>query len=250
MNEKSKRGIDWYKLWLFFMFLACLSVFAFYHKYTLYLKAQELCLRDEKIAVLEKRLADLQESGEISGVLKRIESSLQKKLSNFDNRLAALGSRMLPFFLAWQVDPLNGYISTGTFSSASQITGKLTEGWNHISNRRFDLALIVADEVEAMVPAFPGATMLRYKVARETGDTTAALENAAQLVRTLPADKQMPDVFFFLIGNLSLRNQPQLAEEYAIRALIIWPEDEALRGYVHQILGYIPDTTQKEVKDQ
>ena len=66
MNEKPKsKGISWYKLWLFAIFLGCLSIFAFYHKHVLDLKIEELSIRDEKIALLEQQLANLKQYGEM-----------------------------------------------------------------------------------------------------------------------------------------------------------------------------------------
>ncbi len=231
-----------YKKEIVLTVVICAIVFIFYHQYVLDLKNKQINVRDEKIVTLEKRLADYQQYREVEQTLKKLESTVNDRLSFFERKL-------LPLFVAWDIDPLTGYSTTGGFQTPSKITGKLTEAWSHVNNQQYDLALKRAEEIESIVPGFAGALMLRFRVAKEQGKLDEAMKYAAEMVKQLPPEKQVRDVFIFQMTQHTLLGHKKEAEEYGLKALVFWPDDELLRQFFSQNFGYLPKEAQEKQKE-
>jgi tetratricopeptide (TPR) repeat protein len=207
----------------------CAAVFGFIYKHTVDSYNNRIETKNDTIDLLERENKRLSEEGPVPEAVKKLESQIQE-----------LRNQLRPLTMLTKIDQITGRCDMGRMSFGTILTTDFAEAQKLIEEKKFDLALAKADEMEKNLPDFVGATYVRFKVNQAKGydDETASV--AEELISRIPEDNRIEDVYVFLVNHYLRKNEKKKAEETSLKALNLWPEDEKLHESFEQVFGYKP----------
>ena len=208
--------------------VGCAVVFGFIVTYILILKNAEIDL-------LERQVQQLSDVGAVPEAVADLKSDF-----------ADLRDKLLPLTIVTQVDPVTGRCKFGGMDSPTDLSSDFTQALKLVEQKKYDLALQKAKDMEARLPSFLGPHYVRFLVNKEKGYADAAAENAAFLIKQNSPDKRFSNVYVFLINHHLEKKEKPKAEELALQALDLWPEDETLAKSFTTIFGYTPTKEEKK----
>lgn len=209
--------------------IICAAVFGFIYKHSVDSYNNRIETKNDTIDLLERENKRLSEEGPVPEAVKKLEGQIQE-----------LRNQLRPLTLVTKIDQITGRCKMGMMDFGTKLTKDFVEAQKLIEEKKYDLALAKADEMEEKLPDFVGATYVRFKVNQAKGydDETASV--AEKLISILPKDNRIEDVYIFLINYYLRKNEKKKAEETSLKALTLWPEDEKLHESFEQVFGYKP----------
>ena len=202
--------------------VVCATVFVFIYTYTLNIK-------NARIELLKERVEILKDVGAVPKAVKRLQEQIE-----------SLQEQLRPLTLVTKVDPITGRAESGVMSFGTTLTQDLTEAQDLLKEKKYDLALAKAVEMEEKLPNFLGATYIRFKVNEVKGYKNEAAKHAQKLIEGLPKDQRIQEVYIFLIDHLISQNKKKDAENLGINALQLWSDDKELSQSFERVFGYKP----------
>lgn len=207
----------------------CAGVFGFIYKYMEDSYNNRLDLKNDTIDMLERENKRLAEEGRVPEAVKRLEGQIEE-----------LRSQLRPLTLVTKIDQITGRCKIGMMSFGTELTTDFAAAQKLIDEKKYDLALAKADEMEAKLPDFVGSVYLRFKVQRAKGyDEDAALLGKS-LISKLPQDTRIMEVHLFLMNYLLHKGEKKEAEQFCLKSLALWPKDEELLESFKRVFGYEP----------
>jgi len=200
----------------------CAIVFGFIYTYTFNIK-------NARIELLKEHVETLKDVGAVPKAVKRLQEQIE-----------SLQEQLRPLTLVTKVDPITGRGKMGVMSFGTTLTQDLTEAQDLLKEKKYDLALAKAAEMEEKLPNFLGATYIRFKVNKAKGYKNEAANHAQKLIEGLPKDKRIKKVYTFLINYLLSQSKKKDAENLGINALQLWPDDNKLSKSFERVFGYKP----------
>jgi len=180
-------------------------------------------LKDEQIALLEKRNADQRGSEVAPEAIRRLEA------------------RLIPLGLAFPMDPLNGRVKVGIgMESPTEVTALIIKAEQLRNEKKFDLAGAKLSEIDRIYPEFSGTPFYRFLIERDKGNAQEAFALAEQAIRRLPQDNRVLDAYEFAIKmNLQEGNRSR-AEDLCLTAIRMDAQNDKRREFFRQTFGYEP----------
>jgi tetratricopeptide (TPR) repeat protein len=186
-------------------------------------------LKDQQITLLEKRNADLRETGSVPEAVKRLED------------------RLIPLALAFPMDSFNGRVKVGTgMETPTEVTMLIVKAEELRKQKKYDLAGNTLAEIERIYPGFNGTPYFRFLIERDKNNLKDALALAEQALSKLPKDNRLLDAYEFAVkGNLQNGNKKR-AEDLCLAAIELDPGNNRWREYFIQAFGYEPAISTKD----
>ena len=139
----------------------------------------------------------------------------------------------------FSIDPFTGRASTGgghaegvSWASPTDIGSLIGKGRSNLNDKKYDLALKAADEIDQIFPHFPGAVFTKFLVYKEMGEDNKAFEFANTLINQISeygfsdiTQNDIADAYKYVINIKTANNQENGAIEVAKKALKHWPDD-------------------------
>ncbi len=207
--------------------IVCAVVFGFIVTHILVVKNAEIDLLERQVELL----SDV-------GAVPKAVAALQSDFSD-------LRDKLLPLTIVTQVDPVTGRCKFGGMDSPTELSTDFSQALKLVEEKKYDLALQKAEEMEKLLPSFLGSHYVRFLVNKDKGYADEAAAEAEILIENGSADERLSNVYVFLINHYLSKTQKSKAEELAIKALKLWPEDKALAESFTKVFGYTP-TIEKE----
>jgi tetratricopeptide (TPR) repeat protein len=202
--------------------VGCALVFGF-------IVAHILIVKNAEIDLLERQVEQLSQVGAVPEAV----NELKTEISDLKNQL-------LPLTVVTQVDPVTGRCKFGGMDSPTDLSRDLAKCLKLVEGKKYDLALSTADAMEKRLPSFLGSHYIRFLVNKEKNYTNEAASEAEILLKAESDDKRFANVYVFLINHYLSQERKKQAEELALKALALWPEDKLLSDSFIKIFGYKP----------
>jgi len=209
--------------------VVCAAVFGFLYKHTVDSYNNRLELKDDTIDMLERENKRLAEEGPVPEAVKRLEEQIEE-----------LRNQLKPLTMVTKIDQITGRCDMGMMRFGTELTTDLAAAQKLIEEKKYDLALAKADEMEAKLPDFVGSVYLRFKIYQAKDFDVDAATAARSLISKLPEDKRIEEVYVFLANHLLNKGKKREAEETCLKALALWPKDEKLLESFKRLFGYEP----------
>ncbi|MBO1224208.1 MAG: hypothetical protein JYX80_07245 [Candidatus Scalindua sediminis] len=202
--------------------IACATVFGFIYTYTINIK-------NARIDLMEEQIKTLKDFGAVPDALR-----------NLENKIISLEEKIIPLSVATKVDPITGRCQFGAMDSPTDLSQNFSEALVLIKDKKFDIALAKADEMGKLLPSFLGSTYIRFLVNKEKKFDDEAAKYARLILQKIPGDNRTQDVYVFIIKYDLSKGRKKAAEDHALAALKLWPEDQKLNESFKAIFGYTP----------
>ena len=129
--------------------------------------------------------------------------------------------------------------------SPTELSSDFSQALKLVEEKKYDLALQKAEDMQERLPSFLGQHYVRFLVNKDKGYDDAAADNAAFLIKQRSTDKRLPNVYMFLINYHLSKDRKAKAEELALEALEMWPENDVLAESFTKVFGYTPTMKEK-----
>jgi tetratricopeptide (TPR) repeat protein len=182
-----------------------------------------LGLKDEQIALLEKRNAELREFGVVPEAIKSLEE------------------RIIPLTLAFPMDPFNGRVKVGIgIESPTSITMLIIKAEELRNQQKFDLAAAKLNEIESIYPGFKGTPYFRFLIERDKGNVKESLSLAEKAIGLLPEESRILLAYEFAVKANLEDGEKKRAEDLCLTAIRLDPQNKKWRDFFKNAFGYEP----------
>lgn len=233
MTDDKKLKTGWG--WIVTTVVVCATVFGFIYKHTVDSYDNRLGLKDDTIGMLERENKRLTEEGPVPEAVKRLEGQIEE-----------LRHQLKPLTMVTKIDQITGRCDMGMMSFGTELTTDFAAAHKLIEEKKYDLALAKADEMESKLPEFVGSLYLRFLVHKAKGYDEDAAIVAKSLIEKIPQDTRIMDAHLFLINHLLNKGEKKEAEQRCLTSLALWPDDEIQRESFKNVFGYEPSIGEKK----
>jgi len=232
-NNEAVRAKNVWKIILKFTILTaviCSGIWGYFY-------ARMIDLKNERIALLEQQNKQLLEFGPVPKAVEELRTDLKD-----------LESKLTPLLLAIPLDPLTGRASFGEgLSGPTKLTIMVNEALKLIEEKKYDLALKKAEEMENIYADFPGIIYVRFLVNKKKNYKNEMIIYGTTLLEKLPNDKRLLPVYVDVVNLYLEKGKKKSAEDYALKAMQLAPEDKALKESFKEIFGYISSLSGSQI---
>lgn len=177
-EEKKSNAISQWKL-IAGTVACCATVFGWFYSQTLEFKNAE-------IALLERQVKQLSEVGPVP-------TAVQQLKEQFDE----LRGDVNPLLAATLFDSITGRMTFGGMSSPTVLSRTFSSAKKLINEKKYDLALAEANEMDKINPGFIGARYIRFLVNKEKQFDDEAANYAIEIITEIPKGNRLLDVYSY-----------------------------------------------------
>jgi len=117
----------------------------------------------------------------------------------------------------------------------------MNEALKLIDEKKYDLALKKAEEMENIYADFPGILYVRFLINKEKNYQNEMITYATALLEKLPNDKRLLPIYSDVINFYLEKGERKVAEDYALKAIQLAPEDKAQKESFKKIFHFVKD---------
>jgi hypothetical protein len=187
-------------------------------------------LKDERINALQDEVQRVSRIAAIPDTIEKIEA-----------RLRTLERQNHLYGAAFPIDEFTGRITLGNgIATGTPATTLVKDAQQLMVERKFDLAERKVEEAEKLIPGFTGALYLRWALAANKGYTNDAIAFGEQVLKRIPKDERIKDVYTHTLGLRLAANQRKEAEQLALAMVRAFPSDTNVIERFERTFGYRP----------
>jgi len=180
----------------------------------------------------------LKETGPVPQAVKELET-----------KIIDLQKIIIPISVAAPVDPISGKIKFGNITFETALCSNLDDALDLIKNKKYDLAISKAKKMDEYLPFYLGGIYVRFLINQAKEYNDEAAKQAKLILKEIPEDykkNEIKKIYSFMVNYHLSKNNKKEAEDIAIKALNIWPEDEKLFQSFEEIFKYRPTISENE----